>query len=126
MCYRNDRPAALGRLPRCPMSVRRETGWAARSRAASSPREVSRDQVRHKASAVSLDQVPGPRNNGRLEAVTELVASVFVPAGLFCLVLHDAHPHKPLWSVLGLIFFVIGTPPACLSVLLRWRRRHRF
>jgi hypothetical protein len=62
------------------------------------------------------------RDKGRLESVTELIGYISVPIGLFCFALHDAHPHKSLWSALALIFLVIGTPPICLSVLLRWRR----
>lgn len=68
----------------------------------------------------------GTRDKNRLESVAESVGSTFIPAGAFCsFVLHESYPHEALWRFLALILWIIGTLSLFLSILLRWRRKHR-
>ena len=64
-------------------------------------------------------------DESRLEAVTGILGAIFVPLGLLCLNLHDAHPHRAVYVTLESIAVLIGAPSIWLSMALRWRRWRR-
>lgn len=72
---------------------------------------------------IDLDAMQTENNTGRIEKLTDMLGSVFVPVGFAGLIGTDANPHSGLWSVLSIIGVAIGAPSAVLSLIARWRRR---